>query len=68
MKLTKKQLDIIIENTPEELKGKTLAEVGALDGIGTHYKVGANWYYTTHYVPFNGVNVLVVRGSMGAIL
>ena len=55
MKLTKKQIDLIIKNTPEFLKG-TFPKVG--DELGTYQKSDANWSY--HAVWTQDLNMLVV--------
>lgn len=57
MKLTKKQIDIIRENTPKELKGQHLS---VWDRLGYYQKTGANWSYVAGYVEHNGQKVLVV--------
>lgn len=42
MRLTKKQIDIIILKTKKELKGKNISICNIL---GTYTKYGANWSY-----------------------
>jgi len=58
MNLSKKQIDIIIENTPKELKGKHRSFDSDL---GHYMKYGANWSYQAGYVSHNNNQVLVVK-------
>jgi len=60
MKLTKKQIDMIIENTPEELKGRQDLHFDGED-LGRYMKPGANWSYRAGFITHNGVKVLVVK-------
>ena len=59
MKLTRKQIDIIILYTPSELKGK---QVGSWTGykLGSHTPSNANWSYIAQYIDYNGMPILVV--------
>ena len=59
MKLTKKQIDIIIKNTPALLRG---CPVGSCAGVelGYYQPAGANWSYHAQYIDYNGAPVLVV--------
>ena len=47
MKLTKRQIDTIIENTPTELKGY---HHNFIDDFGWYMKSGANWSYRVGWV------------------
>ena len=58
MKLTRKQIDIIRENTPTELKGKQAGY--SLCTLGLYTPTGANWSYIAKYINHNGAPVLVV--------
>ena len=58
MKLTKKQIDVIVENTPSELKGFHTAFESDL---GYFMPSNANWSYRAGYVKHNGVLVVVVK-------
>lgn len=42
MKLTKKQIDLIIEHTKKELKG---TQTSLMECLGYYQKSGANWSY-----------------------
>jgi hypothetical protein len=58
MKLTKRQIDTIIENTPQGLKGcHTAFECD----FGYFMPYGANWSYHAGYVRYNGSLALVVK-------
>lgn len=59
MKLTKKQIDIIRENTPKELKGVNTAYTIA--DFGYYQPSQANWAYHACYVEYKGLRVLVVK-------
>lgn len=59
MKLTKKQIEIIRENTPEELKGVNTAYT--ITDFGYYRPRWANWAYHAVYVSYKGVPVLVVK-------
>jgi len=58
MKLTKKQIKIIIESTPKELKGYHLSFERSL---GYHMPYGANWSYQAGYVRYKDSLSLVVK-------
>ena len=58
MKLTKQQIEIIIENTPKELDGSHHAFES---DFGCFMKQGANWSYRAGYVKYNDDLVLVVK-------
>lgn len=58
MKLTKKQIEIIRENTPKELKG---LHNSFIEDFGYYQKSGANWSYLAGYVEYNGLRILVVK-------
>jgi len=58
MKLSKKQIDLIVENTPKELKGNPHA---FQSDFGWYMKSNANWSYQAGFVKHNGVLVLVVK-------
>lgn len=60
MKLTKKQIDIIIANTPAKLKGTYPAIVADL---GYFMKADANWSYKAGYT-FDGYLVVTVFGCV----
>ena len=57
MKLTKKQIETIKANTPEELKG---LQVYLWDTLGYYQKTGANWSYVVGYTTYKGVMLPVV--------
>ena len=58
MKLTKRQIDIIVENTPKELKGFH----NSFDcDFGYFMPSNANWCYRAGYVKHNDNLVLVVK-------
>ena len=59
MKLTKKQIDIIRQHTPAELKGKQIGS-SAGDSFGYYMPANANWSYQVKYIDHNGAPVLVV--------
>lgn len=60
MKLTKKQIDIIIRNTPEKLKGTfpTITET-----LGYFMKAETNWSYRAGYTR-DGELVVTVFGEV----
>ena len=60
MKLTKKQIDIIIRNTPKELKG-TFPKTE--DELGYFMPYDANWSYRAVYTT-DGVLVVTVYGQV----
>ena len=63
MKLTKRQIDIICENTPEELKGRQYTEfANSLDTLGGFSPLGANWGYVARFVKVRatGQTLLIV--------
>lgn len=58
MKLTKKQIDIIVENTPQELRGYHTS----FDcDLGYFAPTGANWAYLAGYVRHGDGMVLVAK-------
>ena len=59
MKLTKKQIDLIIENTPSELHGKSVGSCAGVE-LGYYSPAGANWAYHAQFIDYNGVPVLVI--------
>ena len=59
MKITKKQINMIRENTPQELKGRQ--DVYTVEDYGYFMPSGANWAYHAGYVNHNGSRVLVVK-------
>lgn len=61
MKLTRKQIDIIRENTPKELKGKQASSVNEKYGevLGYFQPSQANWSYTAQYITVNNIKYLV---------
>jgi len=63
MKLSKKQIDIIVNNTPKELKG---TQTPFESSFGWFMRCSANWSYQAGYVTYNGSLVLVVK-VFGAI-
>ena len=65
MKLTRKQIDMIINNTPAALKSRQIGFQG--DIFGTYQISGANWSYIAVYIDYNGGRVLVVK-QFGIIL
>lgn len=58
MKLTRKQINIIVFNTPAELHGKPVPG-GAGTELGYYQPAGANWAYHAQYIDYNGAPVLV---------
>lgn len=64
-KLTKKQIDIIRECTPAELKGSQ--KYPTVRSFGYFMPSMANWAYCADYVEYNGVLILVVK-RFGEIL
>jgi len=58
MKLTKRQIDTIIRNTPEDLKGY---HNSFESDFGYFMPLGANWSYHAGYVRYNDGVVLVVK-------
>jgi len=58
MKLNKKQIDLIVKNTPSELKG---TQAPFESDFGWFMRYGANWSYQAGFTRHNGVLVLVVR-------
>lgn len=57
MNLTKKQIDIIREKTPKELKGK---QMSIWTTLGYYRPTNANWAYVAGYVQYKKSFVLVV--------
>ena len=62
MKLTKKQIEIIRQNTPAEIVGKQRASICAqyLGEFGYYQPNGVNWAYIAEYIQFNGQPLLIV--------
>lgn len=62
MKLTKKQIEIIRQNTPAEIVGKQKSSINAeyLDEFGYYQPSGANWAYIAEYIRYNGQPLLIV--------
>lgn len=58
MKLTKKQIDLIIANTPAELHGQPVGSCAGIE-LGYNQPAGANWAYHAKYIDYNGIPVLV---------
>ena len=59
MKLTKKQIDLIVKQTPKELH---MQPVGSCAGVelGYYQPAGANWAYHAQFIDYNGAPLLVV--------
>ena len=58
MKLTKKQIDLIVSNTPENLHGQPVR--GLNNGeLGYYSPAGANWAYHAIFIDYNGATILV---------
>lgn len=62
MKLTKKQIEIIRKNTPNELKGMQRASIKAeyLGELGYYQPTNANWAYIAEYIRYNRQPLLIV--------
>ena len=62
MKLTKKQIEIIRQNTPAELVGMKRANIYAqyLGEFGYFRPTNANWAYIAEYIRYNGQPLLIV--------
>lgn len=58
MKLTKKQIDMIRQYTPVELKGQQIGS-GA-NTLGYYMPANANWSYQAKFIDHNGAIILVV--------
>ena len=58
MKLTKRQIEMIIENTPKELKG---SHAVLESDFGYFMKADANWSYRAGYAKHHESLVLVVK-------
>ena len=58
MKLTKRQIDTIIGNTPKELDG---CHHSFESDFGFYMKPNANWSYRVGYVRHNEILLLVVK-------
>lgn len=69
MKLTKKQIEIIRQNTPAEIVGKQRTSIPAeyLGNFGYFRPAGANWAYIAEYIQHNGQPLLIVT-SFGEIM
>ena len=61
MKLTKKQINIIRENTPNELKGKQASSINEKYGevLGYYQPSNANWCYIAQYITVNNIKYLI---------
>ena len=57
MNLTKKQIEIIRENTPQELKG---SQQSIMVTLGYYQPKNANWCYDAGYIEFKGCEILIV--------
>lgn len=57
MKLSRKQIEIIRANTPEQYKGK---QAVIIDSLGYFMPTGANWSYRAGWAEIDGARVLVV--------
>lgn len=57
MKLSKKQIDRIRANTPEQHKGK---QAVIIESLGYFMPNGANWSYLAGWAEIDGARVLVV--------
>lgn len=62
MKLTKKQVKIIRQNTPVEIVGRQRASIYAqyLGEFGYFRPANANWAYIAEYIKYNGQPLLIV--------
>ena len=62
MKLTRKQINIIRDNTPNWLKGKQASNINEKYGeiLGFFQPTNANWCYTAQYITVNSIKYLVV--------
>ena len=62
MKLTKKQIEMIRANTPDEIKGKQVSSINEAygDTLGYYQPSQANWAYTAQYITYKGAKYLVV--------
>lgn len=58
MRLTKKQIDLIRQHTPEELKGQQIGS--GLSTLGYYMPANANWSYQAKFIDHSGVTILVV--------
>ncbi|MCL2228855.1 MAG: hypothetical protein FWC00_03435 [Firmicutes bacterium] len=63
MKLSKRQINAIVESTPQALKG---GHASFESDFGYFMPCNANWSYQAGYVRYNGNLVLVVK-VFGAI-
>ena len=57
MNLTMKQIRIIIEHTPKELKGK---QSSLYVTLGYYTRLGANWSYCAGLIKYKGLFIPVV--------
>lgn len=62
-KLSKKQINMIIENTPKELHGKEVGHFALVQELGSFQKEGANWSYRAGWLE-NGQLVVVCFGHV----
>ena len=62
MKLTKKQIERIRQNTPAELVGMQRTNICAqyLGELGYYQPTNANWAYIAEYIKYNGQPLLIV--------
>ena len=60
MRLTKKQIDLIIKNTKKELKHK---QISIDELLGIYTKAGANWSYKAGFT-IDGDLVVTVFGEV----
>lgn len=66
MKLSKKQIDLIIKNTPADLHGQPVRGATGYE-LGYYQPAGANWAYHAQYIDYNGAPILVAT-QFGHIL
>lgn len=59
MKLTKKQIELIVRNTPEDLRMESIGS-SAGNELGYYQPSGANWAYHAVFIERNGYPLLVV--------
>lgn len=62
MKLTKKQINLIISNTPSHLKGKVIGSAAVYPILGSYTKAGANWSYIAGW--YEGALIVTVFGEI----
>ena len=62
-KLSKKQINMIIKNTPKELHGKSVGDFAIVQELGYYQKEDANWSYRAGWLN-NGQLVVVCFGHI----